>query len=233
MSNRILATVAIVSTVFAISGCQQGSAPAAAPGAPVPASTPVVTSAPAPAIAPAPAAPIALQAPSAPAPVAAPVAPQTQQLSIQGYSAPVPASWHATAPSSSMRVAQFEVPAAAGVEAGELAAYFFPAGQGGSHEANIERWASQFAGPGGKAVAPKVDISKLAEGELTLVELRGSYARGVGMGPAGEAKPNQTLLVAMVETAAGRITLHFYGPDKTVAAQRAAFIALARGFKRA
>lgn len=132
-----------------------------------------------------------------------------------------------------MRVAQFTVPPAAGAEAGELAAYFFPTGQGGSHQANIERWTSQFAGGDGKAVAAKVSTSKSGDMEVTLVELQGTYARGVGMGPTGEAKPDQILMVAMVETAVGRITLQLYGPSKTLSAQRDSFLKLATGFRSA
>lgn len=130
-----------------------------------------------------------------------------------------------------MRVAQFALPAAAaGAEGGELAAYFFPTGQGGSHQANIERWASQFSGPEGKTVVPTISTSKSGDMEVTLVELQGTYARGVGMGPTGEAKPDQTLMVAMIETTIGRITLQMYGPSKTLSAHRDGFLRLAKGF---
>jgi hypothetical protein len=167
---------------------------------------------------------------AAPAAALMPAA-QPGQLVVQGYAAPVPAAWVAGQPSSSMRVAQFALPAAAGLEPGELAVYFFPPGQGGSHEANIARWASQFAGADGKPGTPKVDISKAGETEVTLVELHGSYARGVGMGPSGDAKPDQALVIAMLETPNGRITLQMYGPAKTVEGQRAAFLQLARGLR--
>ena len=132
-----------------------------------------------------------------------------------------------------MRVAQFALPPASGADAGELAAFFFPAGKGGSHEANIERWASQFAKADGKPAAPKISTGKHGDTKLTLVELQGTYSRGVGMGPSGDAKPDQSLLVAMVETPVGRIVLQMYGPSKTVAAQRNSFLKLARGFSSA
>ncbi len=166
-------------------------------------------------------------------PTAAVPAEQSNKLVIQGFGSSVPGSWTPSQPSSPMRVAQFTVPPAAGAEAGELAAYFFPTGQGGSHQANIERWTSQFAGGDGKAVAAKVSTSKSGDMEVTLVELQGTYARGVGMGPTGEAKPDQILMVAMVETAVGRITLQLYGPSKTLSAQRDSFLKLATGFRSA
>lgn len=63
-----------------------------------------------------------------------------------------------------------------------------------------------------------------------MVELEGTYARGIGMGPTGDAKPDQILLIAMVETSIGRITLQMYGPSKTVSAQPDDFFKLAKGF---
>lgn len=184
---------------------------------------------------------VAAQAQSAPAtkpvmqPVEAPAAPLniTGKLVIQGFASQVPSGWVSSPPSSTMRVAQFTVPAAKGVDSGELAAYFFSPRQGGSHSANIERWASQFSSADGKPVAPKVSVEKSGATQVTLVELQGSYARGVGMGPSGDEKPAQTLLVAMVETPIGRITLQMYGPSKTMSAQRNNFLKLAKGFRPA
>lgn len=220
MTPRILATLSALA-VASVAGCTEAPAPAPAPAA---TSTTVVASA---AAIPA-AVPAAIPAAT---PVAIPAA-QSGQLVVQGFAGPLPAAWVATAPSSSMRVAQFALPAPIGVEPGELAAFFFAPGQGGSHDANIERWASQFSSADGQPGTPKVETFKAGESAVTLVELRGSYARGVGMGPSGDAKPDQRLTIAMIETANGRITLQMYGPAKTVEAQRAAFLTLVRGFRR-
>ena len=179
--------------------------------------------------------PVAIGA--APVPAVVPAATQTlaksDKLVIQGFASQVHPAWTPSQPSSTMRVAQFSLPPAAGADAGELAAYFFPTGQGGSHEANIERWASQFVSADGKPVTPQINTGKSGDTEVTVVELQGTYARGVGMGPTGDAKPNQTLMIAMVETAIGRITLQMYGPSKTVSAQRDHFLKLAKGFRPA
>jgi hypothetical protein len=153
------------------------------------------------------------------------------KLVIRGFAAKLPAAWTPTQPSSSMRVAQFAIPSAKGAEPGEVAVFYFAPGQGGSHDANIERWSSQFTGPGGLPVMPQTSVSKSGDTEVTLVELQGNYSRGIGMGPAGAPQPDQTLLVAMVEAPIGRITLQLYGPSKTVAAQRDNFLKLAKGFR--
>jgi len=229
MNLRTLAALATAACSLVVTACGQSSPPAAQSNAPQP--TPgAQTSAPSTSAQPIAAHPAAapMQAPADAAPIA-----KSDKLVIQGFAAPVPSVWTPSQPASTMRVAQFSLPPTGGAEAGELAAYFFPTGQGGSHQANIERWASQFVNAEGKPVAPKISSSKRGDTEVTLVELHGTYARGVGMGPTGEAKPDQSLVTAMVETAIGRITLQMYGPSKTVAAQRDNFLKLAQGFRPA
>lgn len=176
----------------------------------------------------------------APTPVLAAVTPQAEssssnsnKLVIEGFTSEVPATWTPAQLSSAMRVAQFALPAAAGVAAGEVAIFFFRSGQGGSNEVNIARWTSEFSSADGKPVAAKISTSKNGDVELALVELQGNYARGVGMGTAGEVKPDQSLMVAIVTTAIGRITLQMYGPSRTVAAQRDNFLKFAKGFRSA
>jgi len=154
-------------------------------------------------------------------------------LVFKDYRAPVPTAWQSQPPSSSMRVAQYRVPAAPGSGDGEAVVFYFGKGQGGTVEANIERWSSQFSNTDGRPVSPRVQKLTANGLAVTIVELNGSYARGVGTGPQGEAKPNQTLLVAVVETPEGNVTIQLYGSKETVAAQRKGFDAMVRGFKKA
>src|SRR5881396_600245 len=52
-----------------------------------------------------------------------------------------PEGWVSERPSSSMRVSQYKLPAADGdSEAASLVVYYFGQGQGGSVDANLERW---------------------------------------------------------------------------------------------
>jgi len=231
MNTRILAALAVAASSLLVSACGQSSPPEADKKA-----QPIAVAPPAQVAAKV--APVAT--PEAAAPVLGAVAPQAlppltnfNKLVIQGFTSQVPAAWTPTQLSSPMRVAQFALPAAAGAAAGEVAIYFFRTGQGGSNEVNIGRWTSEFSSADGKPVAPKISTSKSGDIELTLVELQGSYARGVGMGTAGEAKPDQSLMVAIVTTAIGRFTLQMYGPSKTVASQRDNFLKFAKGFRPA
>jgi len=254
MNARQLMLAAAIGAL-SLGGCGKSAAPATDASAPdaktapaAPAAAPAAAdAAPAPAAA-APAAPAAIM-PAGDAPAAnphaavaagphggAPALPtgsagKPDRIVINGFMAMLPPSWIPTQPSNPMRIAQFEVPPARGADPGEAVVFFFPPGQGGTQEANIERWASQFSAPDKLPVLPKTTKSKAGNSEVTLVELQGNYSRGVGMGQESEARPDQTLLVSMIETPAGRITIQLYGPSKTVAAQRDSFLKLARGFR--
>jgi hypothetical protein len=153
----------------------------------------------------------------------------SQRVQFLGFHSEVPADWVAEEVSSGMRVLQLRVPGEEGEAHAELVVYYFGRNQGGSVEANVERWTSQFSDPAGGAVDPV--ITKLEGGQVpaTLVELEGSYARGVGLGPAAEARPNQMLLAAVVETKKGRLYPQLYGPADLVKGQRAVFITFVEG----
>ncbi len=134
----------------------------------------------------------------------------TVNVSVLGLTARVPATWVSQPPASSMRLAQFRVPGARASEDAELVVFYFGRGQGGSVEANIARWQSQFTSPDGQPVEPIVQRLTVSGMPVTTVELTGSYARGVGMGPQGAPRPDQTLLVAIVETSKGNLTFQLH-----------------------
>ena len=92
---------------------------------------------------------------------------------------------------------------------------------------------SQFSMPDGKVVPPVVTRGEAAGMPLTTVELRGTYARGVGMGPQGAALVNHTLLVLIVETPKGNLTFQLWGPSNAVAAHRRRMEAMVQGLKAA
>lgn len=137
-----------------------------------------------------------------------------------------------------MRVAQYALPPAAGADVGEVAAYFFRPGKAvvmrRTSSAGFRSLPVRTASRWHRKSAPKISIDKNGETEVTLVELQGTYARGIGMGPTGDAKPDQILLIAIVETSIGRITLQNgrakpYLPNVTVFSNsRRAFIWLNR-----
>jgi hypothetical protein len=143
----------------------------------------------------------------------------------------IAADWEQEQPTSTMRLLQYRVAGTGGIGNASFIVYYFGPGQGGSKEANIERWQSQFTSADGGPVEPVVTISKAGDLPVTLVELRGSYARSLGMGQRVEAQPDQTLLAGIVETPKGNLFAQLHGPTATVAPARAAFEAFLAGFK--
>jgi hypothetical protein len=153
------------------------------------------------------------------------------RVQLLDRTAPVPAAWVTERPASSMRLAQFRVPAASGSDEAEAVIFYFGQGQGGSVDANIARWQSQFSSPDGKPVKPTIERFSVSDLPVTVAEFTGSYARSLGMGGEGAAKPDQTLLSAIVETPKGSLWIQLYGPRATVRANREAFLAMVRGIK--
>lgn len=122
-----------------------------------------------------------------------------------------------------MRVAQF-VTSNDDKKQAEVIVFFFPNGIGGTQDANIARWTSQFSDGKGGQVAPKVEKTVINGMAVTRVELNGTYSRNIGMGIGAGAKPDQTLLAAIITTPAdGNCTIHLHGPQSVVNEQRAAF----------
>ena len=148
-----------------------------------------------------------------------------------GLEAPLPDAWIEKQPSSSMRLAQFEIPGGDNGGDAEVVLYYFGQGQGGSAEANIARWQSQFTTSNGGVVNPSVKTMAVRGMPVTVVELRGDYARGVGMGPAATPEPDQILLATIVETPRGNVYIQLYGPAQTVASQREAYLHFIRNIE--
>ena len=132
-----------------------------------------------------------------------------------------PESWLVVPPSSSMRLAQFEI---SNDKLAEVIVFYFGAGQGGGPKANIARWVGQFRPVDGKPVKPTVDNMVTNGGfGVTWVEIQGDYARGAGVGPIGEYKPDQMLIAAITQTPRGNLYIQFHGERETVLEHRAEF----------
>jgi hypothetical protein len=136
-----------------------------------------------------------------------------------------PIGWQRLAPSNSMRKATYKIPAQPkDPEDAEMAVFYFGRSEGGSTEANIQRWVAQFsdAKPG--------DVKRTertANGlKQTLVELEGTYT-GSGMpGSPTTAKSGYRLLGAVVETPVGSYFFKMTGPKKTMEAAHGACLTM-------
>lgn len=116
-----------------------------------------------------------------------------QPVAFLDMTSEAPAAWVASEPGSGIRLLQFTVPTTNAAVAAELAVYYFGPDHGVSLEANVAALSIQSRRRSRGTRHHAVDR------QMTLVELTGSYARGVGVGPVGDALPNRTLLGGVIE----------------------------------
>lgn len=133
-----------------------------------------------------------------------------------------------------MRVATYTISPAVGDTArAECVVYFFGHGQGGSVEANLDRWKGQILGPGGKPADAKISKRTIHGLPVTTIDTSGDYT-GMG-GPMASAKSvqsNYRLLGAIIEGPGGNVFIKFTGPAKTIAASETDFEQLLDSFDK-
>jgi hypothetical protein len=127
-----------------------------------------------------------------------------------------------------MRVAQYELPAAEGdTEAASLVVFYFGPGQGGSVQANLDRWMGQIQQPNGGSSKDKAKTETLTVNgmNVTLLDVTGAYAGGdMGRAP-GQAKGDYRMRAGVIESPKGAYFVKLVGPEKTVGKWDDSFIA--------
>ena len=141
--------------------------------------------------------------------------------SVAGLQWKMPAGWKAQA-ERPMRAATY------GVDGGECAVYFFGAGQGGSVQANMQRWKGQIHGGVGQ------EKTRMLHGlKLTTIDTSGEYSEmGGPMATEKTSKAGYRLLGAVVEGPEGNVFVKFTGPAATVSANQAKFEQLLGSFEK-
>lgn len=152
-----------------------------------------------------------------------------QPVGLLEYAATAPAAWVPAPTSSTMRLAEFAVGEVGEEAGGEVVAYFFGPGEGGSVQANTQRWTAQFFDSEGGHPEPELEDLSGGAFPTTVVTLEGAYARTVGMGGAAtDAVPDQMLVAAVVETPRGNLYIQLHGPSELVRSEREGFLAFVR-----
>jgi hypothetical protein len=132
----------------------------------------------------------------------------------------VPEGWTVEKPTSEMRFAQYKLPKTGGdAEDALLVVYYFGKGQGGTPEANIERWINQVKQPDGSASKDKAKTGTLTVNglQVTSVDVLGTYSGGMSQ----DSTPHDVnsiyrLRGAIIETPKGSYFVKLTGPEKTV-----------------
>jgi hypothetical protein len=128
--------------------------------------------------------------------------------------------WIAEKPSSNMRLAQYKLPKAEGdPEDASLVLYFFGSNQGGSVQANLERWISQIEQPDGSSSQAKAKSETLTIHGLKVstIDLAGTYVAETAPGSGvRHNNPGYRLRAAVIETPKGTHYVKLVGPSKTI-----------------
>lgn len=146
---------------------------------------------------------------------------------VAGLEFEIDPAWISEKPQGIMRAAQFHIPSAEGAgNDGELSIF---QGIGGSADANLERWISQF---GETAQDPKIEKKKVGTLSVQTLDVSGSLTISTIMGGQGTAQAGSRMLAAVVEGASGG-PWHFklIGPEKTLEYWKPAFDTLIDSLK--
>lgn len=132
-----------------------------------------------------------------------------------------PDGWVTEKASSSMRVAQYKLPKAEGDnDDALLVLYYFGAAQGGTPQANIDRWIAQMQQPDGSSSKDKAktETTTINGLKVTTVDVSGTYTAEMAPGSGSfHNDTNYRLRAAVVETPKGNYFVKLAGPSKTVA----------------
>ena len=151
--------------------------------------------------------------------------------SAAGLKWTAPAGWVSKGPAP-FRIVTYAVPATSGPDKSECIVYFFGPGQGGTVEANMNRWKSQFTRNG--RPSPGTMSKELVHGiTVTMLDISGVYAAGGGMAQEGAGpSPDYRMIASVAEGPGGNIFIRFIGPAKSVAAGMDGFRKLVGSLQR-
>jgi hypothetical protein len=153
------------------------------------------------------------------------------RVALGPFSLQVPAGWQEKPSTSSMRAAQFELPASSGTA--ELIVYYFGESGAGTVRDNIDRWLDQFKQEDGKSSrdAAQIEQIQVAGQDTSLVSVSGRYVAAAMPGGEPQDKPNQSLLAAIVTSPHGPYYFRLIGDAAAVSAHTAEFRQLLASLK--
>jgi hypothetical protein len=136
-----------------------------------------------------------------------------------------PSGWERVSLNNPMRKATYRVPRSGqDKEDGELAVFYFGPGQGGSIDANVDRWVTQFSGIKPDDVK-RADRNANGLRQHTVEIEKGSFSSGMPGGPTRK-KDDYGLLGGIVVAPSGPYFFKLTGPSATVKHARDAFFKL-------
>lgn len=160
---------------------------------------------------------------------------ETSPDAVAGLVWEVPDNWRQES-QRPMRVATYTTPPAEGDEdPGEVAIFYFGPGEGGSVEANVERWFNQFEQPDGRqtrevATRETMEVNNI---RVTIVRTTGTYTAAAGpMAPQQDIRPGYKLIGAIAEGQQGAVFFKFTGLEATVQKAEDEFMGLVQSIQQ-
>jgi hypothetical protein len=132
----------------------------------------------------------------------------------------IPSKWHIEKVDSPARGGQWRVPPLHGEgEGGEVVAFYFGPGIGGTAKENIEAWIGTIFNAEGHPAAAEVKHHQIGGFKISQVVIFGTYNQVVTLpGVPPEPKSNYGLLGAVIENPGGNIYWRFTGPEPLITA---------------
>jgi hypothetical protein len=147
----------------------------------------------------------------------------------------IPQDWQAEA-DRPMRVATYKTPSAPGdSDPGEIAVFYFGPDEGGSVEANVDRWFNQFEQPTDIPQSESSTRENLTVNGIpvTIVRTSGTYTAAAGpMVGRQDVRPGYKLIGAIAEGPQGAVFFKFTGPASTIDSGEEDFMTLVRSISR-
>jgi hypothetical protein len=132
------------------------------------------------------------------------------EFAVGSFTFARPDRWEWVRPTSPMRKAQLAVPGQDGGSPAEVTFFHFGAGQGGSVQANVDRWFKQFSDGYTDAKSEQV-----GQTTVTFVKAEGTFASGMPGGPTTPMK-DYALRGAILESKSGDVYVKMTGPKAIV-----------------
>ena len=162
---------------------------------------------------------------------ARPVSP-SPEVTLSGPSFPVgnlqftiPAKWKIEMVESPVRGGQWRVPPLRpDGEGGEVVAFYFGPGIGGSPKENVEAWVGTMFNAEGHPSAYEIKKHEMGGFKISQVVMFGTYNQTISLpGIPPQLKSNYGLLGAVIENPGGNIYWRFTGPEALITANLALF----------
>jgi hypothetical protein len=132
------------------------------------------------------------------------------EFTVGSFTFARPESWEWMTPTSPMRKAQLSVPGKAEGPAAEVTFFHFGAGQGGSVQANVDRWFKQFSDG-----YTDSKTEHAGNTTITFVKAEGTFASGMPGGPTTAMK-DYAMRGAILESSSGDVYVKMIGPKDVV-----------------